>query len=101
MAEKTSGLRLFGDAEGKMNLSLNDVEGSVLVVSQFTLYGNAEKGKRPSFIDAARPEEAIPLYERFLVALRDKGLRVESGEFGAMMDVELVNDGPVTLWLER
>jgi D-tyrosyl-tRNA(Tyr) deacylase len=101
LAEKTSGLRLFGDAEGKMNLSLADVGGSVLVVSQFTLYGNTEKGKRPSFIDAARPEEAIPLYERFLAALRGKGLAVESGEFGAMMDVELVNDGPVTLWLER
>jgi D-tyrosyl-tRNA(Tyr) deacylase len=101
MAEKTSGLRLFGDAEGKMNLGLSDVSGSVLVVSQFTLYGNAEKGKRPSFIDAAGPEQAIPLYERFLAALRLRGLDVESGEFGAMMDVELVNDGPVTLWLER
>jgi len=101
MAEKTSGLRLFGDAVGKMNLGLSEVGGAALVVSQFTLYGNAEKGKRPSFIDAARPEEAIPLYERFLAALRGKGLRVESGEFGAMMDVELVNDGPVTLWLER
>ena len=101
MAETCSGLRLFGDAEGKMNLALGDVQGSVLVVSQFTLYGNAEKGKRPSFIDAARPEEAIPLYERFLAALRARALTVESGEFGAMMDVELVNDGPVTLWLER
>ena len=92
---------MFGDAEGKMNLPLADVGGALLVVSQFTLYGDAEKGKRPSFIDAARPEEAIPLYERFLAALRAKGLKVESGEFGAMMDVELVNDGPVTLWLER
>ncbi|MDQ6689977.1 MAG: D-aminoacyl-tRNA deacylase [Gemmatimonadota bacterium] len=101
MAEKTAGLRLFGDSEGKMNLPLADVGGSVLVVSQFTLYGNAEKGKRPSFTDAARPDEAIPLYERFLASLRDRGLEVESGEFGAMMDVELVNDGPVTLWLER
>jgi len=101
MAEKCSGLRLFGDSDGKMNLALADVDGSVLVVSQFTLYGNAEKGKRPSFIDAARPDEAVPLYERFLGALRDRNLRVESGEFGAMMDVELVNDGPVTLWLER
>ena len=101
MAEKTSGLRLFGDAEGKMNLGLADVGGAVLVVSQFTLYGNAEKGKRPSFIDAARPEEAIPLYDRFLAAFRERGLKVESGEFGEMMDVELVNDGPVTLWLER
>jgi D-tyrosyl-tRNA(Tyr) deacylase len=101
MAEKASGLRLFGDAEGKMNLGLAEVGGAVLVVSQFTLYGNAEKGKRPSFIDAARPEEAIPLYERFVAALRGRGLKVETGEFGAMMDVELVNDGPVTLWLER
>ncbi|HKC80869.1 MAG TPA: D-aminoacyl-tRNA deacylase [Gemmatimonadaceae bacterium] len=101
MAEKASGLRLFADAEGKMNLPLADVGGAVLVVSQFTLYGNSEKGKRPSFIDAARPEEAIPLYERFLAALRERDLKVESGEFGAMMEVELVNDGPVTLWLER
>jgi D-tyrosyl-tRNA(Tyr) deacylase len=101
MAEKTSGLRLFGDADGKMNLGLAEVGGSMLVVSQFTLYGNAEKGKRPSFIDAARPEEAVPLYEHFLQALRDRGIKVETGEFGAMMEVELVNDGPVTLWLER
>jgi D-aminoacyl-tRNA deacylase len=101
MADKCSGLRLFSDSEGKMNLGLADVGGSVLIVSQFTLYGNAEKGKRPSFIDAARPDEAIPLYERFLAAVRGKGLVVESGEFGAMMDVDLVNDGPVTLWLER
>jgi D-aminoacyl-tRNA deacylase len=101
MAEKTAGLRLFSDSEGKMNLPLSDIGGAVLVVSQFTLYGNAEKGKRPSFIDAARPEEAIPLYERFLAGLRSRGLKVESGEFGAMMEVELVNDGPVTLWLER
>jgi D-tyrosyl-tRNA(Tyr) deacylase len=101
MAEKCAGLRLFGDSDGKMNLGLAEVGGSILVVSQFTLYGNAEKGKRPSFIDAARPEEATPLYERFLGALREKGLTVETGEFGAMMDVELVNDGPVTLWLER
>jgi D-tyrosyl-tRNA(Tyr) deacylase len=101
MAEKAAGLRLFGDAEGKMNLSLTDVDGAVLVVSQFTLYGSTEKGKRPSFIDAARPEIAIPLYERFVEQLRSRGLRVETGEFGAMMEVELVNDGPVTLWLER
>jgi D-aminoacyl-tRNA deacylase len=101
MADKISGLRLFSDSEGKMNLGLADVGGAVLIVSQFTLYGNAEKGKRPSFIDAARPDEAIPLYERFLAAVRGKGLVVESGEFGAMMDVDLVNDGPVTLWLER
>ena len=101
LAEKVSGLRLFSDAEDKMNLSLADVGGAVLVVSQFTLYGNAEKGRRPSFIDAARPEVAIPLYEGFVTALRSRGLQVETGEFGAMMDVELVNDGPVTLFLER
>jgi len=101
MAEKVAGLRLFGDADGKMNLALDDVGGAVLVVSQFTLYGDAQKGRRPSFIDAARPEQAVPLYERFVALLRERGLRVETGEFGAMMDVELVNDGPVTLWLER
>ena len=101
MAEKVAGLRLFGDAEGKMNLALADVGGAVLVVSQFTLYGDAEKGRRPSFIAAARPEEAIPLYEDFVAQLRKAGLQVETGEFGAMMDVALVNDGPVTLLLER
>ena len=101
MAEKVAGLRLFSDAEDKMNLGLSDVGGEVLVVSQFTLYGDAAKGRRPSFIDAARPETAIPLYESFVAALKQRGLKVETGEFGAMMDVELVNDGPVTLWLER
>jgi D-tyrosyl-tRNA(Tyr) deacylase len=101
MAEKVAGLRVFADSEDKMNLSLLDVGGAVLVVSQFTLYGDAQKGRRPSFIDAARPEQAIPLYESFKTHLRGHGLQVESGEFGAMMDVELVNDGPVTLWLER
>ena len=101
MAEKVLGLRLFGDAEGKMNLGLAEVGGSLLVVSQFTLYGDAQKGRRPSFIDAARPELAVPLYERFVATLRGRGVPVETGEFGAMMDVELVNDGPVTLWLER
>lgn len=101
MADKVVGLRLFSDAEGKMNLGLEDVDGAVLVVSQFTLYGDAQKGRRPSFVDAARPEVAIPLYERFILLLRERGVRVETGEFGAMMDVELVNDGPVTLWLER
>jgi len=101
MADKVVGLRLFADAEDKMNLALADVGGGLLVVSQFTLYGDAAKGRRPSFIGAARPEVAIPLYERFLVLLRERGVPVESGEFGAMMDVELVNDGPVTLWLER
>jgi D-tyrosyl-tRNA(Tyr) deacylase len=101
MAEKVAGLRVFADSEDKMNLALSDIGGAVLVVSQFTLYGDAQKGRRPSFIDAARPEQAIPLYEDFIASLRGLGLPVESGEFGAMMDVELVNDGPVTLWLER
>ena len=101
MADKVIGLRLFSDAEDKMNLALGDVGGALLVVSQFTLYGDAAKGRRPSFIDAARPEAAIPLYERFVAMLRERGVPVETGEFGAMMDVELVNDGPVTLWLER
>ena len=101
MAEKIAGLRLFPDAEDKLNLSLADVEGGVLVVSQFTLYGDARKGRRPSFIDAARPEIAIPLYEQFVAALRALGIPVATGEFGALMDVDLVNDGPVTLWLER
>jgi D-tyrosyl-tRNA(Tyr) deacylase len=103
MAEKILGLRLFGDAEGKMNLALAEVGGGVLVVSQFTLYGDARKGRRPSFIDAAPPEVAIPLYERFVALLRERagGIPVATGEFGAMMDVELVNDGPVTLLLEK
>jgi D-aminoacyl-tRNA deacylase len=101
MAEKVAGLRLFTDPEGKMNLALADVGGSLLVVSQFTLYGDAAKGRRPSFIDAARPEIAIPLYERFVAALRGTGLSVATGKFGAMMEVEILNDGPVTLMLER
>jgi D-tyrosyl-tRNA(Tyr) deacylase len=97
MADKVAGLRIFTDAEGKMNLALADVGGAVLVVSQFTLYGNAEKGRRPSFIDAARPEQAIPLYEGFVAELRARGLTVATGEFGALMEVRIVNDGPVTL----
>jgi len=101
MAEKVAGLRVFGDAEGKMNLALADVGGAVIVVSQFTLYGDASKGRRPSFIDAARPEQAIPLYERFCAELRARGIQVETGEFGGMMQVEIHNDGPVTLILER
>jgi len=103
MADKVIGLRLFADENGKMNRALAELEdGALLVVSQFTLYGDARKGRRrPSFIDAARPETAIPLYERFVSLLRASGVRVETGEFGAMMEVDLVNDGPVTLWLER
>jgi len=103
MADKILGLRVFADTEGKMNLGLADVGGALLVVSQFTLYGDAHKGRRPSFVDAAPPGIAIPLYDRFLALLREKGgaVRVETGEFGAMMEVELVNDGPVTLLLEK
>jgi D-tyrosyl-tRNA(Tyr) deacylase len=101
MADKIAGLRIFGDAEGKMNLSLDEVGGAVLVVSQFTLYGDTAKGRRPSFIDAARPEIAIPLYQQFVSELRTRGIPVETGEFGAMMEVEILNDGPVTLVLER
>ncbi len=101
MADKVAGLRLFADTDHKLNLSLSEVHGSALVVSQFTLYGDARKGRRPSFVDAARPDTAIPLYERFVTLLRERGIPVATGEFGAMMDVELVNDGPVTLWLER
>src|SRR5436189_2384692 len=104
MAEKILGLRVFGDAEGKMNHDLADVGGGVLVVSQFTLYGDASKGRRPSFIDAAPPNLAVPLHEKFVALLKAKSagkIPVETGEFGAMMDVELVNDGPVTLILEK
>jgi D-aminoacyl-tRNA deacylase len=101
MAEKVVGLRLFSDAAGKMNLGLQEVGGAILVVSQFTLYGDAGKGRRPSFIDAARPELAIPLHERFLEALRRLGFTVAAGEFGADMQVEIHNDGPVTLILDR
>ncbi|HXY20823.1 MAG TPA: D-aminoacyl-tRNA deacylase [Gemmatimonadales bacterium] len=101
MADKIAGLRLFADAEGKMNLPLADIGGGVLVVSQFTLYGDASKGRRPSFVDAAPPGQAEALYDRFVGMLKERGLTVETGRFGAMMDVELVNEGPVTLILER
>ncbi len=105
MAEKILGLRVFADDQGKMNRDLAETKGSLLVVSQFTLYGDASKGRRPSFIGAAPPDVAVRLYERFVGLLREQGARsnipVETGEFGAMMDVELVNDGPVTLILER
>jgi D-tyrosyl-tRNA(Tyr) deacylase len=101
MVDKVLGLRIFADAEGRMNLSVTDVAGGVLVVSQFTLYGDARKGKRPSFVDAAPPARAVPLYEGFVERLRARGVPVATGEFGAMMQVGLVNDGPVTLWLER
>lgn len=100
MAEKIVHLRAFADDAGKMNRSIEDVNGSVLVVSQFTLYGDCSKGRRPSFIGAASPDVAIPLYEAFLDALRSFGLPVAAGRFGADMQVELVNDGPVTLLLD-
>ena len=102
MADKVVGLRVFPDAEGKMNRSLNDVGGGLLVVSQFTLYGDVRKGRRPSFIDAAPPEIAIPLYNKFVALLSERAPGgVETGEFGAVMDVKLVNQGPVTILLER
>lgn len=102
LARKVAGLRVFEDADGKFNLSLHDVGGSVLVVSQFTLYADASRGRRPSFVDAAAPEVAEPLVERFAEILRtDYRLPVENGIFGAMMQVEIHNDGPVTIMLER
>jgi D-tyrosyl-tRNA(Tyr) deacylase len=102
MADKIVGLRIFPDAHGLMNCSLDASRGDLLVISQFTLYGDTRKGKRPSFVKAAHPDVAVPLYERFLELLRERAPgRVESGVFGAHMEVELVNDGPVTLVLER
>jgi D-tyrosyl-tRNA(Tyr) deacylase len=100
LADKVIGLRIFNDAAGKMNLSVTDVGGGVLVVSQFTLYGDARKGRRPSFIGAAGPEVAVPMYEAFVDAVRAQGIPTATGRFGAMMQVELVNDGPVTLILD-
>jgi D-tyrosyl-tRNA(Tyr) deacylase len=100
LAEKVAGLRIFNDAEGKMNHDLVDVGGAMLIVSQFTLYGDCRKGKRPSFIDAAPPSIAIPLYETFINSVKALGISVAEGRFGADMKVELVNDGPVTLIVE-
>ncbi len=100
MADKIIGLRIFNDDDGKFNRSLEDVGGAVLLVSQFTLHGDCRKGRRPSFIAAARPEQAIPLYERVGSLLREKGFDVANGIFGAHMEVELLNDGPVTLLLD-
>lgn len=100
LAEKCVNLRIFNDLEGKMNLSLDEVGGAALIISQFTLYGDCRKGRRPSYGDAARPEQAIPLYERFLAAFKAAGITTASGEFGAMMKVEINNDGPVTVMVE-
>jgi D-tyrosyl-tRNA(Tyr) deacylase len=102
LAEKIAGLRIFNDEEGKMNLGVRDVGGEILAVSQFTLLADTRKGKRPSFIKAALPEEAEPLFDYFCERLREAGVAsVKTGSFGAMMDVALVNDGPVTIVLER
>jgi len=98
--DKVANLRIFEDEDDKMNKSLLDVEGSILVVSQFTLHGDARKGRRPSFISAARPEKAIPLYEKFIQNMKDKGIKTSAGKFGADMQVELINDGPVTILLD-
>lgn len=100
IAEKTAGLRIFPDDAGKANLSVEDIGGGVLVVSQFTLHGDCRKGRRPSFTQAARPEKAIPLYELVASELRSRGLQVGTGVFGAMMEVRLLNDGPFTLLLD-
>lgn len=100
IAEKIANLRIFEDENEKMNHSLLDVGGEILSVSQFTLYGDCRKGRRPNFMDAARPEHAVDIYEKFNTLLREKGITVETGKFGAMMDVSLINDGPVTLIVE-
>lgn len=100
LAEKVANLRVFEDEDGKLNHSLLDVEGEVLSISQFTLYGNCKKGRRPNFMDAAKPDHANELYQAFNQALRDKGIKVETGVFGAMMDVSLTNHGPVTLIID-
>jgi D-tyrosyl-tRNA(Tyr) deacylase len=100
LAEKLVGLRIFDDADGKMNLSLADVGGAMLVVSQFTLLGDCRKGRRPGFSDAAPPDTAVALYEKFVAAVRSRGIRVETGRFREHMEVALVNDGPVTLLLD-
>ncbi len=100
LVEKTVGLRVFPDAEGRMNLSLLDVGGGLLVISQFTLFGDCRRGRRPSFDDAAPPGQARALYEHFIAQSRRRGVRVETGVFQAMMAVELVNDGPVTILLD-
>src|SRR5688572_5126636 len=101
LAEKVANLRIFEDQDGKTNLSVLDVKGEAIVVSQFTLYADTRKGRRPSFIDAALPEIAAPLVERFVELLRGHGVPTQAGQFGAHMQVEIHNDGPVTVWLEK
>ncbi|EZP60617.1 D-aminoacyl-tRNA deacylase [Exiguobacterium acetylicum] len=101
LADKIAGLRVFEDEEERMNRSLQDVDGQILSVSQFTLYGDVKKGRRPAFTEAAKPDVANELYEAFNERLRAQGLTVETGQFGAMMDIALINDGPVTLILEK
>jgi D-tyrosyl-tRNA(Tyr) deacylase len=100
LAEKTANLRIFSNAEGKFDHSLLDVKGEALVISQFTLYGDASRGRRPDFAAAARPAEAVNLYEHFIKALRSGGVPVKTGVFAANMEVEIINDGPVTIWLD-
>jgi len=101
LAEKTANLRIFEDEQGKTNLSVLDVKGEAIVVSQFTLYADTRKGRRPSFIDAALPDVAAPLVDRFAELLRSHGVPTQTGQFGASMQVEIHNDGPVTIWLEK
>jgi D-tyrosyl-tRNA(Tyr) deacylase len=100
LADKVASLRIFADDEGKMNRDLSEAGGAMLIVSQFTLYGDARKGRRPSFVDAAGPDHAVPLYEAFINAVKALGIPTATGRFGAMMQVELVNDGPVTLMVQ-
>lgn len=100
MADKIEGLRIFIDDNDKMNLSLKDVGGEILLVSQFTLYGDTKKGNRPSFVDSAKPVKAVPYYEKVVALLKDKGFKVETGYFGAMMSVSLVNEGPTTIIID-
>lgn len=101
LAEKTANLRIFEDEQGKTNLSVLDVKGDAIVVSQFTLYANTSKGRRPSFIEAALPDVAEPLVNRFIELLRGQGVPTQTGKFGAHMEVEIHNNGPVTIWLEK